>query len=65
MLFEHDILLIRETQLYKTDWTQLPDSPLTDEKKAEWSTFRQAWRDITKHAKWPNLEESDFPTEPS
>tara|TARA_R100001443_G_C3274451_1_gene158805 strand:- start:151 stop:345 length:195 start_codon:yes stop_codon:yes gene_type:complete len=64
-MLESDILLIREAQLYRSDWTQLPDSPLTDEKKAEWNTFRQAWRDITKHAEWPNLEESDFPTEPS
>jgi hypothetical protein len=29
------------------DWTQLPDSPLTLEKKAEWTTYRQQLRDIT------------------
>ena len=34
-----------------TDWTQLPDSPLTEEKRTEWATFRQALRDIPE--KWP------------
>jgi hypothetical protein len=27
------------------DWTQLPDVPLTDEKRAEWVTYRQQLRD--------------------
>ena len=38
---------IRNSRLTATDWTQLPDSPLTAEKKAEWSVYRQALRDIT------------------
>jgi len=33
-----------------TDWTQLPDSPLTEEKKAEWAAFRQGLRDMPE--KW-------------
>ena len=37
--------------LQDTDWTQLPDSPLTEEKRAEWATFRQGLRDMPK--KWP------------
>jgi len=31
--------------LQKSDWTQLPDSPLSSEKKAEWATYRQELRD--------------------
>ena len=31
-----------------SDWTQMPDSPLSDSKKAEWATYRQELRDITK-----------------
>jgi len=37
----------RNTMLSECDWTQLPDSPLTEEKKAEWITYRQSLRDIT------------------
>jgi len=36
----------RDTRLYACDWTQLPDSPLSDADKALWSTYRQSLRDI-------------------
>lgn len=48
--------------LKSSDWTQMPDSPLADEKKGEWAAYRQALRDITSHANWPNLNDSDWPT---
>ena len=38
----------RNTRLSACDWTQVVDSALTDEKKAEWVTYSQALRDITK-----------------
>tara|TARA_B100000575_G_scaffold242127_1_gene205385 strand:- start:249 stop:644 length:396 start_codon:yes stop_codon:yes gene_type:complete len=56
---------IRNELLTLTDWTQLADSPFSDSKKAEWVTYRQALRDITSHSNWPNLEEADWPTQPS
>lgn len=37
---------IRNILLKASDWTQLPDSPLTDSKKTEWSTYRQTLRDL-------------------
>ena len=51
----------------------MPDSPLSDSKKAEWKTYRQALRDITKTASpkcldaSPHLDPSSvtFPKEPS
>lgn len=46
--------LIRAQELRNTDWTQFNDSPLTDEKKAEWAEYRQKLRDITKQETWPN-----------
>lgn len=55
----------RRRKLILSDWTQLSDSPLNDSKKAEWVTYRQALRDLTKHTNWPNLEESDWPELPS
>lgn len=37
----------RKGLLAASDWTQVADSPLTTEKKAEWATYRQALRDVT------------------
>jgi hypothetical protein len=37
----------RFIKLIESDWTQIPDSPLTAEQKTEWATYRQALRDIT------------------
>ena len=41
-----DIKILRTQMLLFSDWTQLPDSGLTDEKKAEWQIYRQALRDL-------------------
>ena len=38
---------MRNNELTASDWTQLPDSPLTPEIKAEWAVYRQALRDVT------------------
>ena len=50
----------RNTLLADTDWTALSDVTMS----AEMTTYRQALRDITSHANWPNLEEADWPTKP-
>lgn len=42
----NEIKLIRERLLKETDFTQLPDSPLTSDKKLTFSEYRQALRDI-------------------
>ena len=36
----------RNDKLLRSDWTQSADSPLSDAKKAEWVTYRQALRDM-------------------
>ena len=36
----------RNKRLAETDWTQVNDSPLSDSKKTEWQTYRQALRDM-------------------
>lgn len=36
----------RNILLSESDWTQSVDSPLTDEQKAEWVTYRQTLRDL-------------------
>ena len=40
----------RNKLLADSDWTVMPDSPLSDSKQTEWKTYRQALRDITKTA---------------
>jgi hypothetical protein len=54
----------RNQLLSDSDWTQIPDSALTDEAKALWVTYRTALRDLTAHENWPNLEDADWPTQP-
>jgi hypothetical protein len=36
----------RNLKLQESDWTQSSDSPLSDSKKVEWATYRQALRDM-------------------
>lgn len=37
----------RDDKLQKSDWTQLPDVPLTEQQKADWASYRQALREVT------------------
>ena len=53
----------RNILLSQSDWTQAPDSPLTDNKKQEWATYRQALRDFP--ASWTPGDTADFPEMPS
>ena len=54
----------RNQLLVDSDWTQMPDSPLTDEAKTSWATYRTALRDLPAHENWPSLEDADWPTQP-
>jgi len=51
----------RDGLLAQSDWTQVADAPVDT---TAWATYRQALRDITTHANWPNLSEADWPTKP-
>lgn len=56
----------RNRLLKESDWTQSIDSPLSDSKKAEWATYRQALRDLpTSYASETDLTKVNFPDEPS
>jgi hypothetical protein len=46
----------RNKLIANTDWTQLPDAPLTDAKAANWGSYRQALRDITTQSDPFNIE---------
>ena len=51
----------RNDLLAKCDWTVLADSPITEEKRAEWLTYRQALRDISGLEGFPYI---DLPNDP-
>jgi hypothetical protein len=50
----------RDTLLAETDWMALTDVTMS----AEMAAYRQALRDITTHANFPNLTEEDYPVKP-
>ena len=53
-----NIRTTRNALLLESDWTQVEDSPISEEKKAEWKNYRKTLRDITivddlKEINWP------------
>ena len=54
----------RNKLLETSDWTQMNDSPLTNEAKTAWATYRQELRGLTDVDAWPNLAEDDWPVAP-
>ena len=50
----------RNSLLSETDWWAMSDRTMT----AEQTAYRQALRDITTHANWPDLDNVDWPTKP-
>jgi hypothetical protein len=55
----------RSQRLTGCDWTQLPDSPLTETNKALWATYRQELRDITAtYASATSKDDIIWPTQP-
>ncbi len=48
-----DVRQLRDQLLTQTDWTQMPDSPLTVDSKAAFAVYRQSLRDVTAQAGFP------------
>ena len=59
-LKESNVRSKRDELLAETDWWASSDLTMT----AEQTAYRQALRDITTHANFPNLEDADWPTKP-
>jgi hypothetical protein len=51
----------RNIELKECDWTQLPDSSLSEELKYKWAIYRQELRDITNY---PSPDSVIWPSEP-
>ena len=54
----------RNKLLADSDWTQINDSPLSNEDKTSWATYRQELRDLSDLDAWPNLADDDWPVAP-
>ena len=54
----------RNKLLADSDWTQMNDSPLSNDDKTAWSTYRQELRDVSDLDAWPNLSDEDWPVSP-
>lgn len=55
----------RDYMLFVTDWTQMPDTPITDEKKAEFAAYRQELRDVPAQENYDGTYDSIiWPTRP-
>lgn len=64
-----DLRLIRNSKLLTSDWTQIPDAPLTEEQKLAWKNYRQALRDLPENITDPKLlvldkNHSSWPAKP-
>lgn len=57
-----EVVSKRNSLLYSSDWTQLPDSPLSETLKKKWVTYRQELRDLTSQKDFPY--EVTWPKEP-
>lgn len=52
----------RDALLAACDWTQMPDSPLSEEEKASYQAYRQALRDVPQQEGFPTSIQ--WPEEP-
>ncbi len=55
----------RNSLLKACDWTQNADSPLSDSKKTEWQTYRQALRDLPDTNSASAYKQIVWPTPPA
>jgi hypothetical protein len=56
------VLPKRQKLLYSSDWTQIPNGPLTQQQQEAWAVYRQELRDIPQQSGYPfNVV---FPTPP-
>ena len=63
--FMEELRRLRNTKLYRSDWTQLGDNKLSMSKQGEWSTYRQALRDVpANNSSVTDMDKVSWPTEP-
>jgi hypothetical protein len=50
---ESEVLAKRNSLLQQSDWTQIPNNPLTPEQQEAWAVYRQELRDVTSQSGYP------------
>jgi hypothetical protein len=55
---------MRDVLLKESDWTQMPDCPLSEEIRNDWRIWRQAMRDITSTVSYPIENTVQLPITP-
>jgi len=55
---------MRDVLLKESDWTQMPDCPLSEEVKNDWRIWRQEMRDITATVSYPLENTVQLPIPP-
>jgi len=56
----------RNDRLFRCDWTQMSDCPLTDAQKAQWASYRTGLRDVpAQNSEVTHLDEVIWPEQPS
>jgi hypothetical protein len=64
-----ELRIMRDQLLSNSDWTQIPDAPLTETQKTAWQTYRQQLRDLPENIQDPkplvlDSSHSDWPISP-
>ena len=54
----------RDALLAESDWMVIKSQETSTALDSDWSTYRQALRDIPTHSNWPNLASDDWPSAP-
>lgn len=55
---------MRQVLLNESDWTQMPDCPLSEEVKNDWRVWRQEMRDLTSNISLPLPNTIQLPIPP-
>ena len=55
---------MRQVLLNESDWTQMPDCPLSEEIKNDWRIWRQEMRDLTSNVSFPLENTIELPAPP-
>ena len=64
-MLQKEIRAKRNYLLSKTDWTQVPDAPVTEQQKESWRKYRQQLRDLPDaHINVTSLKEVVWPEQP-
>lgn len=58
-----ELRVLRNEMLRESDWTQMPDAPISAAEKAQWAAYRQSLRDVPQNN--PSIERIEDITWPS